>query len=56
VSYILIAEDFAGNSITTLDLGYTYQYRVVPEFSILAIALMALGALFIAISFRRKHA
>lgn len=33
VTYIIIAEDNANNNITTQDMGFEYQYQVVPEIS-----------------------
>ena len=32
VSYTVIASDNAGNTVTTEQLGYVYQYTVVPEY------------------------
>jgi len=32
VTYVIQAEDSAGNTITTEQMGYTYQYTVVPEY------------------------
>lgn len=32
VTYVIQAEDNAGNTITTEQMGYTYQYTVVPEY------------------------
>ena len=32
VTYIIIAEDNFNNTITTLEMGYEYQYHVIPEF------------------------
>jgi hypothetical protein len=32
VTYMIIAYDNAGNNVTTQELGYTFQYRVIPEF------------------------
>jgi hypothetical protein len=34
VTYEIIAEDNMNNTITTEDLGYEYQYTVIPEFPI----------------------
>ena len=33
VTYVIIAEDNANHTITTVDMGYTYQYHVIPEFT-----------------------
>ena len=32
VTYTIMAEDKAGNTITTLEMGFEYQYPVIPEF------------------------
>jgi hypothetical protein len=32
ITYAIIAEDNLGNTITTQELGYYYQYSVIPEF------------------------
>jgi len=32
VTYVIIAEDNANNTITTEELEYEYQYHVIPEF------------------------
>ena len=31
VTYVVVAEDFANNSITTQNMGYDYDYDVIPE-------------------------
>jgi hypothetical protein len=31
VTYIIIAQDNADNTITTAEMGYTYRYQVIPE-------------------------
>ena len=47
VTYVIIAEDNAGNTITTEQIyGYKYEYPVVPEFTLLTVLI----ALFIATS------
>jgi len=33
VTYSIMAEDKVGNTITTEEMGYKYQYHVIPEFS-----------------------
>jgi multiple sugar transport system substrate-binding protein len=32
ITYVIIAEDNANNTITTEDQGYLFQYQVIPEF------------------------
>jgi hypothetical protein len=58
VTYIIIAVDNAGNTITTEQIhGYKYEYPVVPEFPLAAVlfALM-ITTLLAATAFRRKTA
>jgi hypothetical protein len=43
VTYVIQAEDNAGNAITTEQMGYTYQYTVVPEYPSLEILLSFLS-------------
>jgi len=56
VTYVIMAEDNAGNTITTTQLGYEYEYQVVPEFT-LPIILMTLviSTSLIAIISRKKE-
>jgi hypothetical protein len=51
ITYVITAEDNANNTITTQDLGYTFQYRVIPEFAttlilplLMAVTLLAVVA------------
>jgi parallel beta-helix repeat protein len=44
VNYTIIAEDSAGNVITSEDLAYTLQYNVVPEFSAYVALLLMITA------------
>jgi hypothetical protein len=39
VTYIIIAQDNANNTITTLTMGYSFQYQVIPEFPALTVVL-----------------
>jgi len=57
VTYVIIAEDNAGNTITTEQkYGYKYEYTVVPEFTLPAILLaFMMTTLFLAIVFRKKR-
>jgi hypothetical protein len=56
VTYVIIAEDNVGNTITTEQLGYEYEYHVVPEFTLstVVIALVFMTSL-IAIISRKKR-
>jgi hypothetical protein len=56
ITYTVIAEDTLNNTITTEDLGYEYQYTVVPEFPSLIILPLFMIATFLAILvYKRKH-
>lgn len=57
VTYVVIAEDNADNSVSTEDLGYEYEYQVIPEFQTLIILTsFALATLLVILSRRRsKH-
>ena len=56
VRYMIMAEDYANNTITTEEMGYTYQYHVVPEFpSFLILPLFMTATLLAVILYRRKH-
>ena len=57
VTYVIMAEDNANNTITTEEVfGYEYQYHVIPEFQSLIILPLFMIATFIAIIvYRRKH-
>jgi hypothetical protein len=55
VTYTIMAEDKAGNTITTLELGYEYQYQVIPEFpSFLILPLFMIGTLLVVIVYKKK--
>ena len=55
VTYTIIAEDNAGNSITTEQLGHKYGYQVIPEFpSFIMLSLFIIATLLAAIV--SKHA
>jgi streptogramin lyase len=58
VTYVIMAEDNANNTITTEEVfGYEYQYHVVPEFPSLIILPLFMIATFLAIIvYKRKHA
>jgi hypothetical protein len=56
ITYRIIAEDNMNNTITTEDLGYEYQYIVIPEFpSFLILSLFMITTLLTVIVYRRKH-
>jgi hypothetical protein len=56
VTYVIRAEDNANNSITTEEMGYTYQYPVIPEFASALIMPLFMAATLIAVTiYRREH-
>ncbi len=56
VIYVIIAEDNANNTITTADMGYEYQYHVIPEFPSATIILPLFTALAtLIIITKKKH-
>jgi hypothetical protein len=56
VTYVVDAEDNANNTITTEEMGYEYQYQVIPEFpSFLILPLFMAATLLAVIVIRRKH-
>jgi len=55
VTYIITAQDNAGNTITTLGTSYEQQYAVMPEFPIPAMAiLLFIMSTSLAVAFVRK--
>jgi hypothetical protein len=55
VTYVIIAVDNVNNTITTVQLGYTYQYTVVPEFpTSLILPIFMIATLIAMIFYRRK--
>jgi len=55
VTYRIIAEDNMNNTITTEDLGYEYQYTVIPEFPTWTPMLLILIVLSIAIAIYKRR-
>jgi len=55
ITYVLIAEDWAGNTITTQQMGYDYQYQVIPEFPSPLIVLILMATTLAAIIAARKR-
>jgi hypothetical protein len=56
VTYTIMAEDKAGNTITTIKMGYEYQYHVIPEFPTAIITpLFMITTLLTVIVYRRKQ-
>jgi len=57
VTYVIIAEDNAGNTITTEQIyGYKYEYPVVPEFPLPAVFFaFVMATLLTAVAVRKKR-
>jgi hypothetical protein len=52
---VIVAEDSAGNIITTQDAGHQYYYSVVPEFpSFMILPLFVVLTLLAVIAFQKK--
>jgi hypothetical protein len=56
VTYTITASDNAGNTITTDQLGYKYQYTVVPEYPIMFIPFLWMAGLLAIVLIARKKA
>lgn len=55
ITYAIIAEDYGGNTITTQQMGQTYEYQVIPEFPSWAPLLILLFAVTaVAVIYRRS--
>ncbi len=55
VTYVILAEDNVGNTVTSEELGYELQYQVIPEFpSFLILPLFMAATLLVVLVFRRK--
>jgi hypothetical protein len=55
ITYCIIAEDEAGNTVTTDELGYELQYQVIPEFpSIMILPSFAVVTLLLALILRKR--
>jgi hypothetical protein len=56
ITYIITAEDSVNNTITSEEMGYTYQYRVVSEFSTLwLLPAFMMTTLLVIIFCKKKH-
>jgi len=55
VTYSILAEDNVGNTITTEEMGYAYQYHVIPEFPSLIFVVMLMIATLLAVIRARMH-
>jgi hypothetical protein len=56
ITYSILAEDNVGNAITTQELGYYYQYSVIPEFpTFFAVAVLMTATLFVVTTRKKRH-
>ena len=56
VTYTIMAEDKAGNTITTLEMGFEYEYPVIPEFpTAIIMPLFMIATLLAVIVYKRKY-
>ena len=55
ITYVIIAEDNANNTITTHELGYTLQYTVIPENAAILAALIIMTATLALVAIRKKR-
>jgi len=55
VTYTIMAEDKAGNTITTLEMGFEYKYHVIPEFpTAIIMPLFMIATLLTIIVYKKK--
>ena len=54
VTYIIIAEDKAGNTVNTQSMGYQFSYHVIPESAYLVFLLSTLGLILSLTIVKRK--
>jgi Mg-chelatase subunit ChlD len=54
ITYVIIAEDFANNSITTQTMGYDYNYDVIPEIPTSTLVLLIITLTILIALIRRK--
>jgi parallel beta-helix repeat protein len=54
VTYVIIASDYAGNTITTKQLGYEYRYTVIPEYQFQSILYLFIVGLLAALLMPKK--
>jgi parallel beta-helix repeat protein len=55
VTYIIMAEDNAGNTITTEEMELEYQYHVIPEFRSILILLLFMTTMMLVVACGRRH-
>ena len=55
VTYVIIAEDKAYNTVTTEEMGYEYKYHVIPEFPTWISMLIILAMLTVATAIYKRR-
>ena len=55
VTYMVIAEDNGGNTITTEEMGYDYGYHVIPEFPTWTSMLLIVVVLTVAVAIYKRR-
>jgi uncharacterized protein YegL len=55
ITYVIIAEDFANNSVTTQSMGYDYNYDVIPELPTSSLILLFMIVTILIVFIRRKR-
>jgi hypothetical protein len=56
ITYAITAEDNVNNTITSQEMGYTYQYQAVPEFSALwPLSSFMITALLVIVFYKKKR-
>jgi hypothetical protein len=56
VTYVVVAEDFVNNSVTTQSMGYDYGYEVIPELPTSLLLLVLMIATLLSVIVYRRHA
>jgi peptide/nickel transport system substrate-binding protein len=55
ITYVILAEDNAGNTVATQDLGYSYHYIVISELSAIILPILVAATLVVAVISRKKR-
>lgn len=55
ITYVIAASDNVDNTISTVDLGYEYQYPVIPEFTPMIVLYLFTVAYVLVLLTRKKH-
>jgi len=54
VTYLVIAEDYVGNNVTSEDLGYVCRYVVIPEYPMAAFSAFLMAITLLGVLVRRR--